>query len=160
MLQKRPRFKTMWQHFSTVKVDVKAVGKIIGGVVERNIEIGIKDPFHGFTNACAIRMSYCLLHSGIVIPQGKWSSVSGRDKKQYIYRVNDMTKLLEALFGKPDKTVTNASEKDFIGMKGILVFNTQGWSNATGHTTLWDGRTCSDSCYFPKSYKVSIWSLK
>ena len=148
----------MWKHFSTVNVSVPAVGKIVGGKVQQNIEISISHPKQGFRNACAIRMSYSLLHSGVIIGQGKWAAVSGADKKQYIFRVDDMKKFLQASFGKPDKTVVNPTERDLCCMKGILVF-TQQFDGATGHATLWDGRLCSDHCYFPRSTKAELWLL-
>jgi hypothetical protein len=31
--------------------------------------------------------------------------------------------------------------------KGIIVVKGQGWSNARGHVTLWDGSFCSDACH-------------
>jgi hypothetical protein len=49
---KRPRFSQMSRSFS--KVDF-------------NIRLNASDPRQGFANACAIRMSYCLNHSGIRI---------------------------------------------------------------------------------------------
>jgi hypothetical protein len=152
----------MWQHFSTVNVGLSEVGKVIGGKVQQNIEIGLKDTqHHGFENACAIRMSYSLHHSGITIIPGHptWETVSGADKKLYIYRVADLRKFLETTFGKPDKAVSNPFPRDFSGMKGILVF-TQHFVGASGHATLWNGITCSDHCYFPRSTKAEIWLLK
>jgi hypothetical protein len=159
MKQHRPKFNSMWKHFSTVHVSVPAVGKIIGGKVEKNIEIEFTKPGAGFANACAIRMSYCLQKSGIIISKGHWDTVSGGDKKLYIFRVADMKTFLGETFGKPDKTVFNPRESDFVGVKGILVF-TQQFIGASGHATLWDGRLCSDHCYFPRSTKVELWQLK
>jgi hypothetical protein len=95
----------------------------------------------------------------MVVGHGPWDTVSGRDKKLYIYRVADLRKFLEASFGKPDIVLRQATARDFVGLKGIIVFTHQ-WGNATGHATLWDGRTCSDHCYFPGSAKVEIWLLK
>lgn len=127
MAYPRPSFQLMWQHFSYIYGDgsVPAVGTKIGGKVEENIELGVKDPLAGFTNACGIRMSYSLNHSGMGIPRGSWKTVSGGDKKQYIYRVADLVKYLNSTFGKPDKTVRNPKPGDFSGMKGILVFSVQ-----------------------------------
>lgn len=157
----RPMFHTMWHNFITVYGDgsVPSVGKKIGGKVEDNIELGVIDPKAGFTNACAIRMSYSLNNSGSTIQKGIWKTVSGGDKKQYIYRVSDLLKYLTHTFGKPDKTVRSPKPSDFAGLKGILVFGVQ-WSDATGHATLWDGSTCSDHCYFPVAAEASIWLLR
>ena len=92
----RPPFQIMWQHFVVIYGDgsVPSVGKKIGGKVQENIELGVKDPKAGFTNACGIRMSYSLNNSGVNIPRGIWKTVSGGDKRQYIYRVADLIKLL------------------------------------------------------------------
>lgn len=157
----RPLFQTMWHHFIVIYGDgsVPSVGKKIGGKVQENIELGVKDPKIGFTNACAIRMSYSLNNSGISIPKGVWKTVSGSDKKQYIYRVSDLIKYLSQTFGKPDKSVRNPKPSDFARLKGILVFGVH-WSDATGHATLWNGSVCSDHCYFPVAAEASIWLLK
>jgi hypothetical protein len=160
-LSTRPLFRPMWHHFSEIYGDgsVPSVGKKIGGKVQTNIELGIKDPKAGFTNACAIRMSYSLNKSGSFVQKGVWKTVSGGDSNQYIYRVSDLLKYLTQVFGKPDKTVRSPKPRDFENMKGILVFGVQ-WQDATGHATLWNGTTCSDHCYFPVAAEASIWLLK
>jgi hypothetical protein len=48
---------------------------------------------------------------------------------------------------------------DFTGQQGILVFTVPLWTDASGHATLWDGRTCSDHCYFPLAAEGSLWLL-
>ena len=150
----------MWQHFTSVNLPVPAVGKLIGGKVQQNIELGMTNPKESFTNACAIRMSYSLLRSGVVIAgKGSWKAVSGADKKLYIYRIHDLLEFLQINFGKPDKVIPNPTPKQFKGLKGLIVFDVH-WENASGHATLWDGNTCSDHCYFPIASKASIWLLK
>lgn len=136
------------------------VGKKIGGKVEQNIQVGVDDPTQGFKNACAIRMSYGLNYSGVTVPRGTWQTVSGGDGKQYIYRVSDLLKFLKAEFGEPDKTIKNPKMSDFAGDKGIVVFSVSGWSDASGHATLWDGNMCADHCYFQNATEASIWLLK
>ena len=157
----RPRFSTMWAHFATIYGDgeITTVGNTIGGKVKENIDLGVKEPTLGFTNACALRMSYSLNYSGVLVTRGLWKTVSGDDKNWYIYRVTDLLKFLTQNFGAPDKTVKNPKPKDFQGEKGILVFRVN-WGDATGHATLWDGNVCSDHCYFPVSLEASIWHLK
>ncbi|PLK47312.1 hypothetical protein C0V76_17975 [Uliginosibacterium sp. TH139] len=157
----RPAFQTMWSHFSTIHGDgsLKIVGATIGGKVQENIDLGIKDPSAGFTNACAIRMSYCLNRSGTPITRGIWKAVSGGDKMQYIYRVSDLIKFMHQAFGKADLSAKNPQPKDFQGLRGILLFGVP-WRDATGHATLWNGATCSDHCHFPIATEASIWLLK
>ncbi len=160
MSYKRPTFQTTWQKFIEIQADgtLAAVGKKIGGKVEENIELGLTDPKAGFTNACAIRMSYCLNHAGVRITRGMWKTVSGADGRQYIYRVADLIRFLKHAFGAPDKTVKSPTMADFADMQGILVFGVE-WMDATGHATLWNGRACSDHCHFPIAKEASIWLL-
>ncbi|ENZ9095862.1 T6SS effector amidase Tae4 family protein [Enterobacter sp. 214E4] len=66
-----------------------------------------------------------------------------------IYQVRDLLIYLHKRYGKPDKTVENPKVSDFENMKGIMVFTVNGWSDASGHATLWNGKTCSDHYYFP-----------
>lgn len=156
----RPKFLTLWGNFKTIYADGKviSVGNKIGGKVKQNIDLGIKDATLGFTNACALRMSYALNYSGIGITRGSWQTVSGGDMKWYIFRVKDIIKFLNSSFGKPDKTIKSPKPQDFSKMQGIIIFNVN-WSDATGHVTLWDGSICSDHCYFPEAKEASIWLL-
>jgi hypothetical protein len=156
----RPTFLQAWRNFSDINVSVSLVGKKIGGNVGLNISLGEQDPSQGFTNACAIRMSYTLNYSGSRVERGVWKTVSGADHYWYIYRVKDLIPYLKHKFGNPDKTVKNPTVKDFSELKGILVFTVDSWSDASGHATLWNGLTCSDHCYFPLATEASIWLLK
>lgn len=140
----RPAFNSAWVAFMAVQLPVAEVGKKIGGNVQKNIEL----PAGGFENACPIRMSYVLNTTGAPIQKSSlYAMVSGGDRFQYIYRVGDMMSYLERTFGKPDKTVRAPKPSDFANMKGIIVIKGHGWSNASGHVTLWDGSKCSDSCH-------------
>lgn len=157
----RPKFLSIWGSFKSVYADgnVTSVGNKIGGKVKHNIDLGVSDPNLGFTNACALRMSYALNYSGVSIPRGSWKTVSGADNKWYIFRVKDLLTFLNHSFGKPDKVIKNPKPQDFSRLQGILIFNVS-WSDASGHATLWDGKTCSDHCYFPEAHEASIWVLK
>lgn len=140
----RPSFQGAWTAFMAVNVSVAAVGKIIGGNVQKNVEM----PIGGFQNACPIRMSYVLNKTGFPVRKSpRYVMVSGADQMQYIYRVDDMMRYLEDTFGKPDKTAKSPKTSDFAGMKGIIVVKGHGWGNAKGHVTVWDGTKCSDSCH-------------
>lgn len=156
----RPGFNSMWTQFATIYGDgrLASVGKKIGGKVEYNIELGLKEPTQGFENGCAIRMSYALNRADLPISRGTWKTVSGADGRWYIYKVRDMIAYLRHRFGKPDKTVRNPTPADFKGLKGVLVFDVN-FNNATGHATLWDGASCSDHCYFPVALEASLWKL-
>lgn len=146
-----------------VRLPVSAVEAKIGGNVQKNIDAQI------FQNACPIRMSYVLNATGFPIAKGAgYETVSGSDKRLYLFRVNDMMDYLGRAFGKPDKTVRAPHVSDFANMKGIIVIKGHGWANARGHVTLWDGTRCSDSChlmYDPENgpfvpETASLWVLK
>lgn len=143
---KRPSFQEAWNAFLMVRQPVSVVGKIIGGNVQKNIEIPENEG--GFANACPIRMSYVLNKTGAKIQRSpQWGMVTGGDANWYIYRVKDMMSYLESTFGKPDKIVTTPKPSDFSGMKGIIVVKGRGWGNASGHVTIWNGTSCADSCH-------------
>lgn len=140
----KPSFKRAWAAFMEVNMPVKAVGYKIGGYVQKNTEM-FKG---GFENACPIRMSYVFNKTGFPIPKSfRYMMVSGADHMQYIYRVNDMLRYLEDTLGKPDKIVKSPKPSDFSGLQGILLVKGNGWGNAHGHVTLWDGTRCSDACH-------------
>lgn len=138
----RPSFNEAWSAFGKVNFPVADVGRIIGGNVGQNISGGY------FENACPIRMSYVLNATGFPISRSSpYATVSGSDKKFYIYRVNDMIEHLTQIMGKPDLVINNPTPGDFTGKKGIIVVKGHGWSNARGHVTLWNGSICSDQCH-------------
>lgn len=142
----RPSFNSAWGAFMVVRLPVKEVGEKIGGTVQKNVEI--PEDQGGFGNACPIRMSYVLNVTGFPIRKSSlYSSVSGADHRQYLYKVSDMMRYLEHVFGKPDKTVKTPKPSDFANMKGIIVVKGHGWKNAAGHVTLWNGNQCSDTCH-------------
>ena len=113
-----------------------------------------------FKNACAIRMSYVLNQAGISIPQMSGKTVSGSDSSQYLYKVKDLVEFMRQRLGSPDFVFTNPRLGDFGESKGFLIFEVSGWSDATGHATLWDGAACSDRCYFSQSQKAHMWKLQ
>jgi len=150
----RPSFNLAWGAFSRVNGSVSHVGQVIGGKVRANIDAGI------FTNACAIRMSYVLNRTGHPVRSGAGATSSGADGARYLYRVRDLAPYLETLFGKPDQVVANPGMSQFAGRKGIIVFDVAIWSDASGHATLWNGTSCSDTCYFAESSRASLWELQ
>ncbi|MBL1432920.1 MAG: type VI secretion system amidase effector protein Tae4 [Gammaproteobacteria bacterium] len=165
MSTKRPSLAKAKYAFKNVYDDigktVSAVGKLIGGKVDYNINH--LTPAQGqFKNACAIRMSYVLNQTGIKVPHMPGKTVSGGDGSWYMYKVKDLLDFLRRNFGEPDITISSPTiEKLLIrNPKGIIVFEVDQWDDATGHTTVWDGLNCSDSCYFAESTKVYLWELK
>ncbi|MFP4835171.1 T6SS effector amidase Tae4 family protein [Cronobacter dublinensis] len=92
----------------------------------------------------------------------------------YIYSVSDLVTALEFFWGKADKSIAvvrGASQlQNLMSMnkKGIIVFYISGFSDATGHVTIWDGDSCLDgSTYYepdlhPKQILtyIKFWELK
>ena len=157
---KRPNFLQAWQRYNEINISVLDVGKKIGGNVGLNISLGEQDPLQGFTNACAIRMSYVFNYTGVKILRGDWKTVSGADKNWYIYRVKDFLLYMNRMYGRPDWLINNPTVDNFKGLNGILIFTVNGWSDASGHATLWNGTVCSDHCYFPQASEAALWILK
>lgn len=145
--------------YNDIGKSVSAVGTKIGGKVNYNIN-SLSIEQGRFENACAIRMSYVLNKTGIKIPYIKGKTVSGGKGNWYLYRVQDLIDFLYDTFGEPDNIVPSPSPSKFESFQGILVVEVQGWGDASGHATIWNGLSCSDECYFPLSHKAYLWTLK
>jgi len=162
MSNKRPKLSEATRSFKEVYDyvggTVEAVGKKIGGKVDYNIN-HLTPENHRFKNACAIRLSYVLNKTGFKVPHIAKLTVSGKEGNWYIFRVETLMRHLKSLFGEPDKTFVAPTPGKLSTDKGILVFEVEGWDDATGHATIWDGVACSDRCYFDKAKKVHLWIL-
>jgi hypothetical protein len=77
----RPHFAAAWaasqKIYSPINPEIK-VAKVIGGNVAANITSSVSP----WKNTCAVRMSYILNYSGMVIPKIREATVSGADKRQ------------------------------------------------------------------------------
>jgi hypothetical protein len=96
------------------------------------------------TNTCVIRISKAFNYTGDIkdkIPnRDGLLTVSGADLKNYALRVEEFIHYLRDEFGPPDvvKSGANIAKAAFLGRTGILAWHVSGWSDATGHFTLWD----------------------
>jgi hypothetical protein len=160
---KRPYVEDAWKAFKEVYDDVgktvSGVGTKIGGKVDYNIN-KIPKGQGRFENACAIRLSYVLNKNGVKIPFFAGQTVSGKLGDWYIYKVKTMIAYLKNIYGEPDVIFSSPNEINFSKKKGILVFDVEQWTDASGHATIWNGSECSDKCYFPISKKAYLWELK
>lgn len=144
-----PGFSKLEQGFP--KGSAEEVKTIVGGRVDAD----------WIKNTCAIRVSRSLNYSGRPIPGSK-KTISGADGLWYFFRVVDLKEYLITNFGPPSlvlkRTAGKAIAKELIkNKKGIVHFDVPGWSDATGHFTLWDGTACGDKCYFEQASVVSFW---
>ncbi|MDR3214587.1 MAG: type VI secretion system amidase effector protein Tae4 [Azoarcus sp.] len=148
----RPFFDSAWARFLEVNVSVQDVGRIIGGKVKLNIDQ------RTFPNACPIRMSYVLNHTGFPVNKnlvpldgdGRLQVSSGADSLWYIFRVKALRSYLQTVFGDPDIELQTPPivASALPGEKGIVIITGSGWDDAAGHATLFDGSSCSDICHF------------
>lgn len=95
-----------------------------------------------------IRISYTLIKSGITISKTDGATSSGADGKWYLYRVDDVMKLLMRNI-KPTPICSNQNKylEDFKGKKGIIIFSSCNWDDATGHIDLFDGSKVEGQAY-------------
>ncbi len=133
-------------------------GNIVGGKVKSNIDAGT------FSNTCALRVSHTLNMNGDKIPYIKNLTSSGANGDKYIFRVLVLESYMRRTYGPP--TIVSKDLKDFIGHKGIIIFDTRGlWGDASGHSTLFDGNNRLGGnykldFYFKNSNKVMLWEAK
>lgn len=140
------------------------VAQLVGGNVAKNIEN--PDPKTRWSNTCAVRMSFILNHSGMVLPRIAGKTVSGADRRQYFFRVRDLIGFLESRWGKPEIVAYPPADGGALrGKKGIVLFEVSGWQDAQGHATLFNGSVCYDQCYFNqplalyRTDRANFWSL-
>lgn len=158
-MAERPKLFQALNSFKEVNKTTAEVGTLIGGKVDYNINT--LTPVQGrFENACAIRMSYVINKTGTKIPHISGQTVSGKNGNWYIFKVKTLIQYLNKIYGKPDHVIENPTTSKITKFKGILVFEVDQWSDASGHATIWDGTNCSDKCYFTQSKRAYLWTLK
>lgn len=163
----RPYFAAAWaasQRIYDPANPAAKVAKVIGGNVAVNINN--RDPRQRWANTCAVRLSYILNYSGMLIPRVPGQTVSGADKRWYFYRGKYLIGFLEQQWGKAEIVKYPPSGGGTLaGKKGLILFEVLGWSDAQGHATLFDGSICYDHCYFNepgatyRTDRANFWSL-
>ena len=135
------------------------IWQLIGGKVLQNAKSGI------FKNSCSVRLSHSLNKSGELIPYTAGQTSSGKDppKWWYIFRVAQMKSYLTQKYGNPI-VYRDRAKFEKCASKGILVLDIPGWSDATGHATLWNGNPTIDEAkeeYFGKAGVIfNLWKEK
>jgi len=85
----------------------------------------------------------------VIIPATAGKTKKGGDHRNYFYRVKDVISFLNLKWGPLEAVAyPPAGGGTLSGKKGIVLFEVHGWSDASGHATLFDGTTCYDHCYF------------
>jgi len=160
-MKKLPKWDVLKGNYPALPAPV--VFKQIGGKVELNFDIGV------FENACAIRVSKALNQSGGLHkipffkdagPNGRFEAQvsSGKNKNWYIFRVKMLIKYLTKNYGAPEVFTPAKYKKEINGRKGIIIYEVNGWSNATGHADLWNGLNCVYQGYGDVSHKIYFWT--
>ncbi|HDY98286.1 MAG TPA: hypothetical protein ENH72_07320 [Pseudomonas sabulinigri] len=100
------------------------------------------------------------IYGGYVVPKG--TIIQGtniyRAKKAdglpYILRVNDVIAFVRHNWGEPDQTFAPSEHSQLNGLKGLIVIDVQGWNDASGHVTLWNGTATGDGSDYqnPRSH--------
>jgi hypothetical protein len=137
------------------------VKNLIGGEVNTPI----------VTDTCAVRMSRALNLAGVQLPSHDPAlyTLSGKDKRHYALRMQELKRWIAQRFGAPQITShMPASRAAFSGVKGIIAFditfglNTDGRTRALGHLDLWDGSAYTHQAEDPRDYfdlakEVALW---
>lgn len=148
-----PDFRLLWLAYPRgTSTDVKAR---IGGNVDKD----------WITNTCAIRTSHAFNYAGAKIPTGAgMSTVSGGDGLRYAFRVAELNRYLTKKYGAATRIVAreagSISAADFADIQGIICFEVDSWSDATGHFDVWNGERCAGHDYFTLAHRVSVWEAK
>jgi hypothetical protein len=145
-MSKLPPLGLLWANYPT-DPDPESIKRMIGGRVD----------LPWITNTCTIRMSYAFNRAGSPIPRKHPSltTVRGGDGLWYAIRVREFKRYLEREFGAPGVTGTMRSE--FAGHQGILVFDVEGWNDATGHLDVWNGTRAKHGEYWEAAKAVYLW---
>lgn len=153
-MSKLKNFRAMWDEYPTGSAD--EVKKRIGGQVDAE----------WLTNTCTVRVSRSFNYSGNPIPNRfGLKTVTGADGLRYAFRVRELLKYLRDVYGPPGLTHTypgaqgGPTPEKFTGKQGVICFEVQGWSDASGHFDLWDGARCINHAYFERAAKVHLWEV-
>ena len=164
----RPSFATAWAASMQIHDPANAAAKVaqvIGGKVAANIlPIGQQGKW---VNTCAVRMSFILNSTGVMIPHMRGKTVSGSGGRWYFHYIRDVVQFLIARWGPADLVIPYPPQGGgkLANRRGVILFEIGGWSHAAGHATLWNGTSCYDHCYFNEpgaNYRTlcaNFWSL-
>ncbi len=158
MVKILPLYENLIKFYPTDK-DYEKVRREIGGSVDKS----------WYENTCIMRVSKSLNYANHPIPadSGVFKTRQGADGKWYGLGVQQFWEYLEKYYGKPtiyaerDKKTNRIPIEKFQRKRGIIGFRVQGWKDASGHFTLWDGFNLlyggEKHNYFAISSKAALW---
>lgn len=151
VILKRPQFQSLWSAYTELgSKDVQEAYSIVGGNVA---QLRDQNP-DAYANACALRMSRAFNYGGFRIPRGTINPnrniyrAAGADGLPYIMRVNDVIAFIEFNWGKAEHDIVPTEVSTIKGKQGLMVIIVNGWSDASGHVTLWDGAVAGDNSHY------------
>jgi hypothetical protein len=151
-------FEAMWNAYPNPGGSADEAKRTIGGGVDVS----------WITNTCVVRLSRSFNASGNPIPAvdgDELTTVRGGDGRQYALRVHEFTRWMKKRYGTadlvhafPDPGGGDVPES-FLGRQGVIVFEVDGWTDASGHVDLWNGARCRHADYFARASKVMLWDV-
>ncbi|APR78274.1 Hypothetical protein A7982_03621 [Minicystis rosea] len=147
-------FRRMWDEYPQgTAEEVKAR---IGGSVDAE----------WVTNTCVVRISRSLNYAGFPLPvkYPGFTTLKGGDGRRYGIRVRELKVYLRKEHGAPQLSHTYAGQGGDVpealrGRRGLICFDVQGWSDASGHFDLWNGERCIYHGYFDRASAVHLWEI-
>jgi Type VI secretion system (T6SS), amidase effector protein 4 len=120
-----------------------------------------------YHNTCVIRLSKAFNYANHPIPRDTplFRTKQGKDGKWYGLRVMEFRKYMEKVYGRPQLVVRRQVNQPidpgkFNGYRGILCLAVDGWSDATGHFTIWwdDQMLYGKPEYFDRAHEALLWT--
>lgn len=100
------------------------------------------------TYACALRVSATLVDNGELINKKSGITLTAKNGNHYIVNTEKLNDYLTANYELSD---TSMDQSSYSGRKGIIFFRI-GYSDASGHITLWDGNNVLGGSYDASEY--------
>jgi len=151
-------FDKMWDAYPNPGGSADAAKHTIGGQADSD----------SIDNTCVLRISRAFNYSGNPIPRSSTDeilTIRGGDGLNYALRVREFTRYLKRKYGPPDYEQTypdpggGTVPASFKGRQGVIVFEVDGWTDATGHIDLWNGTRCRHNAYFNRASRVLLWEV-
>lgn len=139
-----------------------------GTAEEAKATIGGQATAETIDNTCVLRVSRAFNYSGHPIPKSatdEIATIRGADGLNYALRVREFTRYMRRKYGPPgyEHSYPPPGGGDippsFKGRQGVVVFEVDGWTDATGHVDLWNGSRCRHNAYFNRATHVMLWEV-
>ncbi len=151
-------FDKMWDAYPNPGQPAEAAKHTVGGqAVNERID-----------NTCVLRLSRAFNYSGNPIPKSSTDeilTIRGGDGLNYALRVREFVRYLRRKYGPPSVEHSYPPPgggdvpASFKGRQGVIAFEVDGWTDATGHMDLWNGARCRHNAYFNRASRVMLWEV-